>query len=608
MRLRRLGIIVLLAEAMALACPMDNPEPPTWNPVGKPAYLSAVFGQRMEGRYAMGVELSAPEGSPVHAPEAGRIVTVRETAAEGLSLQIQGISGHVWVLRHLSWLGKDLENRFWARKSKLRRNEILWVLLEAEQPQVQENEVIAYSGNSGHGGARLGLELRDPVHHVTLDPCEAGVACHDSLSPRLLGAAAWDAARPDGGVRYTSTKALDEGCLEVDPSFREPRLALKMLDESRIGVREPLGLHWISLRQGTRLLYQKAAQTLGIGASSLFLHEEVLESQDSLPGFWYSMSPGSVPNPNIQGHASDLSMALRNLVRLTDKKAKQNPLTLEMMDARFHSKILSLKVRSACSPKGTLSPRAPAGSPLFTFLARPWIDFGACDAGVPVSLLDSAKFVLERGICDSLPHQPVMVSAILARWPETRTVALGGSNSHAIAIYPLSAARPVSWNQDGVTLSLTPARPLFPNALAWERQDSSGFCWLDLHPKGLPIRGSLEVCMDAGKHCLQRTEFGRLDLTRDVWAPEIGSVRTGEIWGPYHPLPVLWIAVREKGSGIPNGDSIQVMQGDVWIPVRWDGDHSEIEVRVFSLQHGLPLEIAVHDAAGNVGHARVDFP
>jgi len=119
--------------------------------------ISPLTGTRITSKYGMrlhpiqkvmkmhkGVDLSAPEGTPILAPENGKILNIRpNNGGAGNTLYLAGSEGREWIFMHLS--------SFKAQKGDL----------------VEQGQEIARSGATGRvTGPHLHLELKINGSHV----------------------------------------------------------------------------------------------------------------------------------------------------------------------------------------------------------------------------------------------------------------------------------------------------------------------------------------------------------------------------------------------------------------------------------------------------------
>jgi len=299
----------------------------------------------------------------------------------------------------------------------------------------------------------------------------------------------WDAANASARPRITGNQALAAGCLEVDPEFHEPRMALQLVDYAVLPAKERMGVYSIVVRQGSSIYYQRNARSYALPADQVFV-DEYLQSfaADSL-GFWYSLVPTGAVNENVRGKPAELGQFLRQVAGLADAKAADQYLKLELEDQRLNGNLLRLVARPSCSPSVSIPAPSSPDSLVYTFLSRPWLQMGVCTQGVNVSLLDSNKQIIERSLCDSLAPRPIAVTALLARYPMARTLVFGGKLAKPRSIEISPQVPLLVWKQNGLTLRVQTARPSFVNALAWEVvDDRKGAKSVQLYPQGIQMR------------------------------------------------------------------------------------------------------------------------
>jgi hypothetical protein len=629
----------------------------SWAPLGRPAYTTSSFGENRGTRYHAGVDWSTEmqEGWPVLAPENGQVYLLRQTPSlYGRNLLFRGKSGHIWVFAHLSGFAPRLDLAFEAQKLANRKNDFEWNLPGGAVGSFKEGDTLAFSGSTGIGNPHLHVEFRDSTGTVVLNPCLHGVACSDTLPPTLIGAAVWDASNPDGLVRLTSATQIAQGCLQVDPSFRNPRMALKIADYSREPRENPMSVFRILVRQNADSLFEKEyhRQTFG---KMVRIREELLWSEETdTAGDWHHIGRGSEENDAIEiWNAPELAKAL-------SAKKNPRPLQVEIVDQAQNQSSFALTPQALCPVADSLTPpplRKLQDSLLFTFLARPWMDLSLCSSQ-KFRLLDLAGKGINANPCASMPHTPTPLRTILSKWPKTRQIEVAGVAGsqprviHVMAL-PSKIAKPISWKENGVSLFFDPAEPMFANALAWEKvNDISDSVpgvtpgWV-FHPKGLHLKGNLEVCVNLpdslppqfrtpvtslrdssarniprlfwlgetarvwfifskqtinaspGRVCANLDELRDLTFSVDTLAPEIGEPRDTLTMVRGKPEAVIRIPVTEWWAGIPDGNAIKVTQGNKWIPAEFDSEPSEIVILKAAMTPNSPIRIEVRDEMGN---------
>lgn len=429
--------------------------------MGKPFYLVSSFGDLQNGKLNLGIDFSTQgkPGQPVQAPETGKILNW-VALDNGIELTLLGVSGHKWILSGLSKLHPKAS---------------------AKLPQsIQEYDTIAYSGEYLH------IELHSPDGKQAINPCEMGIACHDSLPPEIVEVATWDAAILGSQIHFTSGEAFRNGCMELAPDTRSLRIAIRVKDFSNTTLRAPMGLHYSVMRQGSDQLHLRETLTIPIPVNQL--PADVLWSKDPAQnGQWIL----------LQGDSERMNSIFQILLRESPKQAAKHPLTLEVADQRQNGILTHFVPREKCAPPSTKEGMSPTF--LFTDLSQPWVNLSICESKAKVSLLDSNQMIVIRSLCDSIPAAPTPVTSILRRWPNTRgmTVSQPSGESMSICFIPLSG-KPIQHMRDKVFIRMAYTLPHGPTVLAWQWKAGE----LIMHPKGMQLRQPLDICLPAQKNSI----------------------------------------------------------------------------------------------------------
>lgn len=381
----------VLATAFPLkACPYDQVAAPTWNPLQSPAYVWKSFGDPLPSGTNMGVVFH--EGVQINtlflAPEQGKAYQFSESPW-GKMLVFVGISGHTWRLGPLdsatnaNLIGKEFhESQEIAKTSKDYFAIELW-------------------NNKGEA----------------LDPCEMGVACHDTIAPEITMAAVWDAANPNAIVELTSKADLANGCLRVPSQMRMAHVAF-LYEDAATKAGNRLAPHYSILRHQTTVLHELLIQKIPKSHRNQF-PAHLLET-DSLLGMWFL------------AHGDDLTRVLLEIQRLPHKKAEQNKLRLEIMDGRLNTNTYNLSPRNRCNQPPPSIPSISSNP--FLLWGELWIPQGICKLGGTVSILDSQNQILWKERCNKpWPTQLQKASPIRQKFPQGKTLIIADSSGNATA-------------------------------------------------------------------------------------------------------------------------------------------------------------------------------
>ncbi len=254
-----------------------------------------------------------------------------------------------------------------------------------------------------------------------LDPCEMGVACHDTISPRLAMAAVWDEANPNSPVELTSSLDLEGGCLRVPSQMRHAHVAFIYKDLSTKSGRD-LAPHYAILRDQTTTLHELLLQK--IPKSQRYKFPSHLLETDTLLGMWF-LAQGDL-----------LTQTLLEIQRLPPKKAEQRKLRLEITDGRLNTNTYTLSPRNQCSQAPPSLPNIPSRP--YMLWGDLWIPQNFCPTGGHVSVLDKQNQILWKERCEKpWPLKSVRLETIRTKHPNGSVLIFADSSGNAKS-YPLS--------------------------------------------------------------------------------------------------------------------------------------------------------------------------
>ena len=178
---------ILHAVAALALCASPNPSY-AW-PLDLPQIVTGTFGEYRAGRFHAGVDLhTGGIGQPVHAPADGHVLRVSCSPwGYGKAVHLQLDDGNMVVFGHLSGFAPALSA--YVRKVQHERKKYSVDLTpEPGAFRLKRGEVVAFSGDTGIGGAHLHYEIRDP-QGCPINPRTLGVTWPDTTPPvahRLL--------------------------------------------------------------------------------------------------------------------------------------------------------------------------------------------------------------------------------------------------------------------------------------------------------------------------------------------------------------------------------------------------------------------------------------
>ncbi len=611
-----------------------------YNPFPYKSYLTSSFGENRGTRYHAGIDFGTEmqEGWPILAPENGTVIQLRMSPfAYGKNLLFVGASGHQWLFAHLSGFSVGLDSLMTSLQLQSQKNDVRWESTGQTFARFKKGDTLAYSGSTGIGNPHLHLELRDSTGVQVLNPCANQVECPDTLGPQVLAAAVWDATK--GGktnIQFTSGEALSKGCLAVDPKFREPALALKLVDYGREPRENPMSLYRIALRQDTNLLYQKEMLQLTYGKMAK-IREELLWSEEAdTAGDWHFMGLGSEENANVLFNKKAMSNAL---------VSKKKTIKVEILDFALHPTLLHLVPQANC--KDSMNDRIQQSklqdSILFTALARPWLDIRSIcqqDSLFHIQLWSDKNKPIKDNPCQWMGDHSHTVPEWLTKWPSLRNIRVVNQQDsllREITIAPLARSRKMGTKMDikNLQIHIQHAPLSYANALAFtESRDSLGIPMWEMHPKGLHLLSNLGFCLtnedpnqklywlgetshlwfyfsnqkqNGNLICANMDELRDIRLQVDTIPPQWHAPRDTFAMIVGVSSPVLRFHLEEQGSGIANGNSIKVFVDNRWIPVEYDSEPSDVVIPKKWLLNAKQLRLEAMDEIGNLGKTELDL-
>jgi len=175
--------LIILDNTMVALDPGFN------SPVHRQIALSGTFGELRPNHFHAGLDIKSLDGrtgEPVYAAAKGFISRVKISAyGYGRALYLQHTNGHTSVYAHLDHFTPELDQYIKEEHYKRQRFEMDFRLSPKAFP-VNENQVIAYIGNSGSStGPHLHFEIRNSMTEEALNPLQYGIKVPDHLAPEL---------------------------------------------------------------------------------------------------------------------------------------------------------------------------------------------------------------------------------------------------------------------------------------------------------------------------------------------------------------------------------------------------------------------------------------
>ncbi len=180
-----LGLFSLVANAQIDNVPQDYFK----DPLDIPLILSGTFGELRSNHFHAGLDIKTQgrQGLEVKASAKGFISRIKiQHYGYGKALYIQHPNGYTTVYGHLKKLAPKIEEYLKERQYNKESYEIE-LFPGATELQVEQGEVIAYSGNTGgSGGPHLHFEIRDGSQRP-MNPEMFGIDIQDTRDPIVDG-------------------------------------------------------------------------------------------------------------------------------------------------------------------------------------------------------------------------------------------------------------------------------------------------------------------------------------------------------------------------------------------------------------------------------------
>lgn len=157
------------------------------SPLDIPLVLSGTFGELRTNHFHSGLDIKTQqvEGKKVYTTAKGFVSRIKITHwGYGKALYITHPNGYTSVYGHLQKFSDRIE-AYIKKKQYEKETFEIEVFPQAEELVIEENEIIAFSGNSGgSGGPHLHFELRDK-NARPINPMFFGIDIIDSKNPTI---------------------------------------------------------------------------------------------------------------------------------------------------------------------------------------------------------------------------------------------------------------------------------------------------------------------------------------------------------------------------------------------------------------------------------------
>ncbi|MGL1935676.1 MAG: M23 family metallopeptidase [Fibrobacterales bacterium] len=557
-----------------------------YTPLGKPYPLSSSYLENRGSRYHAGFDFPTDDtvGIAIRAPENGFISRVKVSPfGYGKALYFQSDS-LIYVFAHLDAFEGAIQKKVHHYQRSIESNDIDWRPKKGTL-HLKKGALLAYSGSTGIGIPHLHFETRTSSPQ-TVSPTPF-ITVIDTIAPEITQAALIYA---DGLVQ----RFQKEGTTFRLPVQKDPQNISKLLlyiTDFADGTKEnPMSIAKLSLHCNDTLIYQKTYDSARYGSMSEIRHELIWSLEDSLSpqGDWHNLGAQT-------HHTTHLSRPPTHCTQPQDR------LTAIAEDFLNNQTITHLTFDLPKEASGTPIVQSPWGnqdSTLFTFMGLPHlVTHTGTNITVQRGNKAAQKILTQRLI--SVPLLLTQDSTIT-----TLTISSLDSKPRTIMVAPFKADKPYRAQTDNWTINMTSE---IDGVMTMEFDAQSNK--LIMHPKGLPIKKTLRVCL-TGTHadssyilqyltetkrewstfsrvtrkgpqlCTKINELRDIRMIRDTTPPAIKShaVLPCKKYEQCHSKLVL--SLEDDVSGFSSGNQIVATINGTWAPHYYDNEEETITIEL----------------------------
>jgi len=176
-------LFFLLASTCVYSQKINN------NPLGFESVLSGTFGELRSNHFHSGLDIKTKgkEGAKVFAVNKGFVSRIKiSRGGYGKAIYIKHLDGTTSVYAHLQKFSLKIDSIVKKIQYKKENYEIEF-FPAVNEINISNNEIIAYSGNTGgSSGPHLHFEIRD-INQKPLNPLDYGINVTDTKAPNLKG-------------------------------------------------------------------------------------------------------------------------------------------------------------------------------------------------------------------------------------------------------------------------------------------------------------------------------------------------------------------------------------------------------------------------------------
>ena len=186
--LRLLQLVFLILVTHVLDAQKIYPTNDFIPPIDIPLKLAGTFGELRSNHFHSGIDIKTGErtGLNVYAIGHGYVSRIKvQAGGYGKALYINHPNGYVSVYAHLDKYN-DKINEFVTKEQYRRKSFEVDLYLEPGQLDVNQGDILAFTGNSGHSaGPHLHFEIRDEASQKPVNPLLFGYSVSDNIKPGI---------------------------------------------------------------------------------------------------------------------------------------------------------------------------------------------------------------------------------------------------------------------------------------------------------------------------------------------------------------------------------------------------------------------------------------
>ncbi|MGL1903528.1 MAG: M23 family metallopeptidase [Fibrobacterales bacterium] len=572
----------------------------TYTPLGKPYPLSSSYLENRGSRYHAGFDFPTDDtvGIVIRAPEHGFVSRIKISPfGYGKALYFQSDT-ILYVFAHLDGFAGTIQKKVRLYQNSIQSNDIDW-RPKKRTVRFKKGEIIAYSGSTGIGIPHLHFETRTGSPQ-TISPAPF-VQVIDTVPPDIAHAAI---IYDDGSIQRFD----NIGQIFQLPSPIQQRALSKILlyiTDFADGVKEnPMSIAKLSLHCNDTLIYQKSYQAARYGTMSEIRHELLWSIEDSLSpqGDWHNLGSKTQHTTHFSQSPITCTQSNDTLTAIVeDFLHNQSTVYLTFSQSKEYSRPSNVP----------LSPWGNQDSTLFTYMGFPYLALHNNTIITSRQQHSTALDTLNRNLI-SIPSLLVDDSTL-----SQITITPQGKKPRTVSLVELKQSKHYRTQRPHWQLELTPE---VDAVLTMEFNEQ--LRTLTLHPKGLPIKKKINVCVSgngsdsswilqyltetkrewstfsritrkSNQLCTQINELRDIRIVQDTTPPVVKGYETVSCKKYEQCHSKLLLYLTKDLSGFSSGNQIAATIDGEWVPHYYDNEEEHIAIELPDMSGSSKNTVAV---------------